>query len=425
MRAFAWFVGTLVAAGLVTAIIAYPVYRAHLSGRVVAVSPRREPRGHAGRGRGPRLALPASRRELEARPRLWLALAQIPEGCAGIRHHRHGHRRRRRGAAARDASGASSARRIPSSNCFCVGLSSGIAVALIEETVMRGAMHSAIARESGQWAAVLFTAPLFAVLHFFAKARIPVDQLHWGSGFDLLARSFAPLGTPSLVFDSFMAWLAVSLVLSLTRVLTGNIAAAIGLHAGWVVVLRMLQEATAPGPAAAGSAWLGKFDGLLGYWVLPWAAAIAARALAHPGLWVPYARGRPDAAGTGRRRRQRSDRRQPVEALERIIDLQVSLLVGERYRQISPPGDGPPRRHRRAAYPCSRTPRRAAATRCSSNFDKRACRAGTGTSGSRAQPLHLAEIEPVRLPAALDQSKSLPARRRKAPAGHPTIDGNR
>ncbi len=39
-------------------------------------------------------------------------------------------------------------------------------------------------------------------------------------------------------------WLAVGLILSLTRVLTGNIAVAIGLHAGWVVVLRMLQEST-------------------------------------------------------------------------------------------------------------------------------------------------------------------------------------
>ena len=58
-----------------------------------------------------------------------------------------------------------------------IGSDSGIAVALIEETVMRGAMHTAIERESGQWAAVLLTAPLFAVLHFFAKASIPPDQL--------------------------------------------------------------------------------------------------------------------------------------------------------------------------------------------------------------------------------------------------------
>jgi membrane protease YdiL (CAAX protease family) len=180
-----------------------------------------------------------------------------------------------------------------------VGLASGLAVALIEETVMRGAMHSAIARESGQWTAVLLTAPLFAILHFFAKARIPPDLLHWSSGFDLLGRSFAPLAHPALVFDAFLAWLAVSLVLSLTRSLTGNIAAAIGLHAGWVVVLRMLQEGTVRGTDPSYGVWVGAFDGLLGLWVLPWAAVIGASLWFTRRVWVPYAVGPPAPGGAG------------------------------------------------------------------------------------------------------------------------------
>ena len=82
---------------------------------------------------------------------------------------------------------------------FLIGLSSGVAVALLEETVMRGAMHTAIERESGPWTAALLTAPLFAVLHFFAKARIAPQDVGWGSGFDLLQRSFAAWGQPALV----------------------------------------------------------------------------------------------------------------------------------------------------------------------------------------------------------------------------------
>jgi uncharacterized protein len=173
---------------------------------------------------------------------------------------------------------------------FLIGLSSGIAVALIEETVMRGAMHTAIERESGPWAAALLTAPLFAVLHFTAKAAIPPQDIGWGSGFDLLLRSFSPLAQPSLVFDSFLSWLIVGLILSLTRVLTGNIAVAIGLHAGWVVVLRMLQEGTTTGQAAATSMWVGRFDGLLGYWLVPWGICIAAA------LWLTRARWAPAAS---------------------------------------------------------------------------------------------------------------------------------
>ena len=174
---------------------------------------------------------------------------------------------------------------------FLVGVGSGVGVALIEDTVFRGAMHTAVERESGPWTAALLTAPLFAVLHFFAKARIPAADLGWGSGFDLLQLSFAPLAHPALVFDSFLSWLAVGLILSLTRILTGNIAVAIGLHAGWVVVLRMLQQATVSGTSPAYSAWVGHFDGLLGYWLLPWGTAIAAVLWLTRASWVPYARG--------------------------------------------------------------------------------------------------------------------------------------
>ncbi len=182
-----------------------------------------------------------------------------------------------------------------------IGASSGIAVALIEETVMRGVMHTAIRRESGDWAAALLTAPLFAVTHFFAKVRIPPAELGWHSGFDLLARSFAPLSHFSAVLDSFLAWLAVGLVLSLTRALTGNIAVAIGLHAGWVVILRMLQESTvrSAGVSPAFDPWVGRFDGLLGYWLLPWAAAIGLTLWLTRQVWVPRASGTAAAQATG------------------------------------------------------------------------------------------------------------------------------
>jgi membrane protease YdiL (CAAX protease family) len=173
---------------------------------------------------------------------------------------------------------------------FLIGLGSGIAVALLEETVIRGAMHTAIERESGPWTAALLTAPLFAVLHFFAKTRIAPQDVGWGSGFDLLLHSFSPLAQPALVFDSLLSWLIVGLILSLTRVLTGNIAVAIGLHGGWVVVLRMLQEGTISGESPQYAFWVGRFDGLLGYWLLPWGICIATALWLTRHQWVPWAR---------------------------------------------------------------------------------------------------------------------------------------
>jgi hypothetical protein len=145
--------------------------------------------------------------------------------------------------------------------------------------------------------ATALTAPLYAVLHFTAKLKIPPQDIAWGSGFYLLLHSFSPLSEPSRVFDSFLSWLIVGLIMSLTRVLTGNIAVAIGLHAGWVVVLRMLQQATTSGAAPAYSFWVGKLDGLLGYWMVPWGLAIAVGLWVTRERWVPAARSREGLEG--------------------------------------------------------------------------------------------------------------------------------
>jgi uncharacterized protein len=295
MRAFAWFVGIILLAGLIGACVAYPAYELtstfaswafhRVAGRIAMlvlilglVWLCRHLQLRTKRDFG--YALPW--RRFLAQSLLW---GLIGMATAGV------------GAAfllltqlrVMDPSFVPSATGF--ARIFLVGVGSGISVALLEETVFRGIMHTAIERESGAWTAALLTAPLFAVLHFFAKVRIPAADIGWGSGFDLLVLSFAPLSHPALVLDSILSWLTVGLILSLTRVLTGNIAVALGLHAGWVVVLRMLQESTASGNSPAYSAWVGRFDGLLGYWLLPWGFAIAAALWLTRSIWVPYARG--------------------------------------------------------------------------------------------------------------------------------------
>ena len=293
MRAFAWFVGAILLAGLIGALIAYPAYQLtsifaawafhRVASRVAMLVLIAElvwlcRHLHLTRKRDFGYGLPWTR--FLKVSILWGVIGAATAGvgaCFLLSTH------------LRVVSPDFAPTALNFARIFLIGLSSGVAVALIEETVMRGAMHTAIERESGPWTAALLTAPLFAVLHFFAKARIAPEDVGWGSGFDLLLRSFAPLGQPSLVFDSFLSWLVVGLILSLTRVLTGNIAVAIGLHAGWVVVLRMLQEATGSGDAPAYSFWVGRFDGLLGYWLLPWGGCIAAALWLTRGFWAPLA----------------------------------------------------------------------------------------------------------------------------------------
>jgi len=293
MRAFAWFLGAILLAGLVGALIVYPIYELtstfaawkfhRVAGRVAMLLLVLElvwlcRHLHLTRKRDYGYGLPW-RRFLKV-SFAWGAIGMATAGV-GAWFLLSAHLR------------VISADFVPTpgnlARIFMIGVASGVAVALLEDTVMRGAMHTAIERESGPWSAALLTAPLFAVLHFTAKAAIPPQDIVWGSCFDLFLRSFSPLAQPSLVFDSFLSWLIVGLILSLTRVLTGNIAVAIGLHAGWVVVLRMLQEGTTSGRTAATSFWVGRFDGLLGYWLVPWGVAIAAALWLTRAKWVPAA----------------------------------------------------------------------------------------------------------------------------------------
>ena len=297
MRAFAWFVGAILLAGLIGAVLAYPAYELTSSFATWAFH------------------------RVASRVAMLVLIAELVWVCRHLRlttkrdfGYQLPWRRFLRVSIAWGAIGMATAgigawfllsthlrvltpEFTPSAasltHIFLIGLSSGIAVALLEETVMRGAMHTAVERESGPWAAALLIAPLFAVVHFFAKARIAPQDVGWGSGFTLLAHSFAPLSQPALVFDSFLSWLIVGLILSLTRVLTGNIAVAIGLHAGWVIVLRMLQEATTSGQAPEFAFWVGRFDGLLGYWLLPWGVCIAAVLWATRARWVAAAASAP------------------------------------------------------------------------------------------------------------------------------------
>jgi len=156
------------------------------------------------------------------------------------------------------------------------GLASGAAVALIEETFFRGAMQTAIARESGQRLAILLPSLLYASLHFLGgRLRIPPEQTTWTSGFDVLASLFERYAEPLALLDSFVALVAVGILLGLVRARTGAIAACLGLHAAWVGVISVLREASVRNPEA-GAGWLvGSYDGVIGWGAVAWIAPVA------------------------------------------------------------------------------------------------------------------------------------------------------
>ena len=155
------------------------------------------------------------------------------------------------------------------------GLATGLVVGLVEETFLRGAMHTAIARESGARAAILLTALLYSAVHFVGRFRIPVEQLGPDAGLRHIAGTLAAFADPAGIADAFLALAAVGVLLGMVRAITGNIAACIGLHAGWVWVIAFLRETSIPDETSPLRFLLSRFDGVVGWLVLAWTLVIS------------------------------------------------------------------------------------------------------------------------------------------------------
>ncbi len=165
-----------------------------------------------------------------------------------------------------------------------IGLARGFAVALIEESFLRGAMFTAVARESGTRLAVLVTALVYAASHFIAQYHVDAAHIGWSAGLVMLGGALRAFAHPLALADAFLALFAVGVVLGMVRALTGHIGACIGLHASWVWVITFVRETSVPETASPLAFLVSRFDGVVGWLVLAWTV------LAGVLLYVFYAR---------------------------------------------------------------------------------------------------------------------------------------
>lgn len=163
-------------------------------------------------------------------------------------------------------------------------LLSGLAVGLIEETAIRGAMFAGIQRESGTLLAVVLTSVVFAATHFLGVAHVAPSAMGPWSGVALLAGSLHAFAQPFAIGDAFLCLAAVGVVLAIVRAITGNTAASMGLHAGWVWVMLVVHGLSQPNRAAPLNFLLSRHDGFTGWLVLAWTVPLGL------GLWWFYGR---------------------------------------------------------------------------------------------------------------------------------------
>lgn len=143
------------------------------------------------------------------------------------------------------------------------GLASGVIIAVIEESVFRGAFFAVLRTAHGKAVAIVVTSVVYASVHFL-RSTGEYHTIHWYSGFDVLGGAFSNYTDPATV-GPFLALVAAGVLLAMIRERAGHIALTVGVHCGWVAVIKFTRKATnlTPDPSLA---WLADgYDSVTGY----------------------------------------------------------------------------------------------------------------------------------------------------------------
>lgn len=153
------------------------------------------------------------------------------------------------------------------------GVVGGLLVGVIEEAFFRGMLHTGMRRTLAFWPTALLTAVFYAAVHFMRPAELPAGAvLDPAASLNMLWLGLANLGDVAGIHDSFLALLVAGLLLSMVRERTGGILWCIGIHAGWVTVIRITKYLTDSGATV----WIGDYDRITGWLAAIWLLLLAA-----------------------------------------------------------------------------------------------------------------------------------------------------
>ncbi|QSA95524.1 type II CAAX endopeptidase family protein [Methylococcus sp. EFPC2] len=159
------------------------------------------------------------------------------------------------------------------------GLLIGIVVASIEEPLFRGVLFGGLVSRIGRLGAVLVSSFYFAALHFLDSDLRPTwENVGWDSGLRMIIDAFShiPLAAP----DGFLALFAAGSLLACIRIWRPlGLGYCMGLHMGWVFVIKTFKPFTYNGTALI-PGLTSRYDGIIGYLSAAWTAALIVLVLA-------------------------------------------------------------------------------------------------------------------------------------------------
>lgn len=157
------------------------------------------------------------------------------------------------------------------------GLVGGLLVGLIEETFFRGMMHTGLRRSLSFPATAFLTGMFYAAVHFIRPDRLQVGaEVDVITSLSMLLGGLAGLTEIGRILDSFAALLVAGVFLSMVRERTGHIGWVIGIHAGWVLAIRLIRFLTDSDRSEGLSIWVGYYDKVTGLMAAILLAAVAA-----------------------------------------------------------------------------------------------------------------------------------------------------
>lgn len=153
------------------------------------------------------------------------------------------------------------------------GIISGLLVGLIEESFFRGMMFSAMRRVNTFWTSAILVSILYAAIHFI-RPSAPQNDYSVTEAMTMIGNGLMGLFDLYAIHDSLIALFFAGLFLAMVRERTGNIYWVLGIHAGWVTVIKVSKYLSSVNEETSPPFWVGTYDGMIGYFAIIWLSTL-------------------------------------------------------------------------------------------------------------------------------------------------------
>ncbi|MGI9230088.1 MAG: CPBP family intramembrane glutamic endopeptidase [Gammaproteobacteria bacterium] len=124
------------------------------------------------------------------------------------------------------------------------GLSAGLVVALIEETIFRGALYGGLRANSGAASTILAVSLVYAAVHYLKYPELrPQTVVGWSTGPAYLPQALGQFSQP-VYYDAMLTLFILGCLFGILRHFSGSIISCIGLHTAIVMLNKTVSKTT-------------------------------------------------------------------------------------------------------------------------------------------------------------------------------------